>query len=272
MENRSALALCSFILLLSCHDDSPEVIKGKLPLKETYFRFDTGEKMAEKSYQYNQDGKVTWEYYRDIKFSATSTESRYEYDSRNGVTRWISTNIDQDYSTTTEYIYDEDKLIRQTLSLGSAGLIDERIDYFYNDRTQPDSSQLFLNSSHGFVYSYSNLWQYDSRDRLTLERRKGSIDYDFITKENQYEGDLLMSTCNPTSGIEGEHCFVNEYYPNGLLFRIHETLPWASDRLLEEYTYAENILREKKIFNQVDMLPAYNADQTRYTIVVRYSY
>jgi hypothetical protein len=68
------------------------------------------------------------------------------------------------------------------------------------------------------------------------------------------------------------NCTRNNYTTQGQLHKVYATYTGTPEKLLTQYTYKDNILSEKLIFDQGDYLPAYNPDPARYTILVRYEY
>lgn len=271
MRYKSNTAICLFVALVSCEDNT-EVGEVTSVVKETYIRLETGEKQAEKIYTYDQAGNLTKERYYDTKFSQAGYEIQYKYDDLNRRTKLTYIFTDQNSFNTVEYIYEGSKLkIEKIFSQGKYE--SQKSEYFYSSHLKADSARIFSMWRNGYIYSHTSILTYDNHDRLIEERLNGGSYNNHIIKMNVYLSDLLLETCNPLTHMpEGRNCIKNEYTSQGKLYRVYATLTDEPDTLLEEYAYVGNILTEKNVFNQRDSSPIYNADQTLYTLLVKYQY
>ena len=271
---RKRLILLSLIaFLIACQDNNEIVIPQKLPIREIYLKLETGVQLGVKTFTYNQSGNLLRELYQDARFQEANYEIRNEYDANERKTKLIHTFSDPTNFNTVEYTYEKGKVKTETLYYQEA-YPHYRIKYFYNNHEQSDSSHHFYHQSLnniGFTYNFTTHYRYID-GRLIKEWRKGT-NVDFISKLNRYEGDRLIETCNPVTNMElVENCIRNNYTTRGQLYRVYSTYTGTPEKLLEQYTYKDNMLTKKLIFDQSDYLPAYNPDPARYTILVRYEY
>ncbi|MBN8578228.1 MAG: hypothetical protein J0L66_14885 [Cytophagales bacterium] len=267
------ISICLLIVLISCEEITESKRAAQIVQKETYTRLETGEKQAEKLYTYDLSGRLLKEQFIDIKFSSTGYEIQYEYDGLNRKTKMTAAYTDINAISSVEYEYEGTQLKVVKTFQGQSETT--KAEYFYSNHMNADSIQNFYMGNNGYIYSYTAIMTYDTSGRLIEERWRGDGVYitNIVTKMNVYSGDLLMETCNPLTHMpEGRNCIKNEYNAEGNLYRVYATLTGETDRLLEESIYQGNTIKAKKIFNQRDMMPAYNADPTLYTMLVEYEY
>jgi hypothetical protein len=276
MKTRYVFLLCC-VVALSCTDHSVKKADLALPSRELHYNMETGEPVAEKLFTYDVNGNLLSESYNALTPKVRSSQINYTYDAENRMTSQVTRFIDEpvDSYAIVKFRYDGHKKIAdEYYSSDSPGETPHSILMYYYGSVEPDSVIAYHhNSAAEFKFNYGTYFRYDDRWRLLEETRKffdGSI---IVTKINTYLGDVLTQSCNPVTGQEGAlNCTKFEYHQDETLFRIYATLTGHPDRLLEEYTYQDKLLAEKKVFDQHYYFPAYNSDQTPYTLLVKVEY
>jgi len=262
------LGLISFAL--ACQDQHEVGGQQKLPIREIYRKLEMDEPLGVKTFTYDKSGNMLVERYVDERFPEANYEIRNEYDASGNKTKLIHSSEEPSHLNTVEFAYEAGKLKMEIFYQGD--FAHSRIEYFYNNLELVDSTRHFyLHSKLGFQYNFTTHYRY-FEGKLVKEWRKGT-NVDFISKLNRYDGDLLIETCNPVTNMElVENCVRNSYTAAGQLYRVYSTFTGTPDKLLEQYSYRDNRLTEKLVFDQGDYLPPYNPDPARYTILVHYEY
>jgi hypothetical protein len=213
-------AFSLFIFLLIGCDSMTVVPNPSLPqanpLRETHVDFDSGNKISETIFEYNDNGKLVHETFTDSENIARNYETFYEYG-------------------TSGY------LIKKTIFNSYTQSVEGFLTYFYASDNHIDSVQ----SYRGKVYESTSLYHYDLLRRLISESYTAHDGYpESSTFQYYYKGNTRVKTCY--SGV----CTLMDYNEDGQI--VKSTLDYGSEinlkRVTEEYSYTNKILSGKILY------------------------
>jgi hypothetical protein len=256
--------LFALISLLGCsYHTLPPV--GVLPAREIHFDFETGEQIGVRTFTYDWNGNITYEYYSDARNKLADEETIYDYDGENRLMR--KKNRQPEISPIffmTEWTYENDLKKSETtyLSNSPAGY---RTSYFYTNGVM-DSTQLFAYSNIDGRYSLivTTRYAYDSHGRLSKAFNKSSLTV------YRYSLNRLVATCNVLGGDDGinfEDCIEQEYNSAGQLVKVSSSNPWHTE-LREELFYRAGRLDEKRLYSY----PSYDPNNRVEVKQIQYDY
>jgi hypothetical protein len=259
----------AWTLLISCNNDyfdAPPPTVSQLPSKETHYNFETGEKIGQKSFKYDQSGRVIREYFTS-DLSENFQDVRYEYDNDNNLLKKMTMDAMSDGKFfVNEYRYQDGLKISESMSFDGVP-VGYRTLYFYSENRIDSAQRSFYNTIDvRYQYMGTTLYEYDNLNRLVKTYDKDTNG----TTVFRYEGNNLKESCNLMKGYLGvdyETCVVNEYNAIGGLIKISDVSFWGRE-LREEFFYKDGLLIEKKVYTY----PAYEPGNTVDITLMVYDY
>jgi hypothetical protein len=238
---------------------------GVLPAREIHFDFQSGEKIGEKTFTYDGNGNLVYEYYSDARNKLADEETEYTYDGENHIIKKKNRQpaITQVFFIT-DWTYENGDKKSETNYLDNNPM-GYRTIYFYTHGVM-DSAQLFAYSTIDQRYNLivTTRYEYDNNGRLTKASDNGSLTI------YRYDQNRLVATCNVLEGDGGillEDCVEQEFNSAGQLVKVSTRNPWLTE-LKEELFYRAGRLDEKRVYSY----PAYHPDRRIDIKQIRYEY
>lgn len=244
----AGVVIWSVLLLAACEYSGVELLPEANPSRELQYNYQTGEKMGEKTFTYDANGKLTYEILSGDQVH--NFEVFYEYDAAGNLIKRKQRHPSSDKFFILEATYLNGVKAQEVEFLENYSP-SKRL--FYYTGTRLDSMQYYgFSSFHDrYLYGGTQKYAYDAAGRLIQE---GGEQY-------RYEGNNLVETCNAFN------CRENEYNSDGKITRIiqHDN---RGDVLVEERFYIGNRLTEKLLHTY----PFYSRLDMPFVIQLKYEY
>lgn len=263
----------SFILLASCDEiyDPATPVPNQVISKEEYFDFETGERIGKKTFDYNNNGLISREYFtRDD--SDYFEEIRYEYDGDGNLLKKKTNDLYNAKYFVISYTYENGLKKSEKYYMENSSYLGPQLFYYYTGNKLDSTRSYNYNSfTENYYYSSTSLYHYDGEGRLSEETYKDHRGVLFPGRKiYRYEYSNLTEACDVGTDGDGnrfEWCTINGYNLMGQLARVSEVSPW-SDQLKEELFYKSGRLHEKKVYTY----GAYNPQTLIDITLIKYEY
>lgn len=267
---KPTLTFCLLVFLFACDNggDTPSPsLPAANPLSEISYDFDSGERVAERTFEYNANGKVIHEKFTDFLAPSNNTEASYEYDASGElVKKTVRLYGYGDMNFVNFFKYKNGLLSVDSSFYDTSPEYWTSLRYFYGSDNIADSIQRYEPiTGRNSLYAGTSIYHYNTPGQLTLETYTLHDGGEEATiNEYSYEGNNLVKSCH-----EG-NCILKEYNADNQVTK--STIQYGfSDikHVTETCSYTNKILTEKilYLYETYDL----NADYNRRT-KVEFSY
>lgn len=237
-----AVFLTLIVLLVSCEYNDIHRTDNTPVKRESVYYNETGEKISEKLFDYDDQNRVLREVTNLIDPQYTDSEILYHYDSDGHLVKKEEGWSGNYY--TTEFTY-KNGLIDRSVASSADNMYVNRTRYFYSSNLLDSTyTESYYNNGTISENSWTVRYQYDEQGRLI---KTGGQEFEYDSRGK------VAWTCFGEGGpnVAGM-CYTNEFNEYDQLVKTFLVIPGSSapsTYLQEEYFYKDGRLDEKRMYN-----------------------